>query len=216
MLIRQQPLDRLDAIKALRAERNSGNKPTTVFQRSDEMQVCSVRQPVAEVLTNGGCPALRGDYLTAGSISLSGECFGGDRKDHGAGIDFGAPEYLGDSRGQTGPYRESTDPIDGRPDPSGQPSQVVPLQVLHSHLDTRDCGAGTPSRVPARPDHRDSHRPPGHANSSGRVAWPRFSPGLISRKDSKRSITWEVRRKASGDAWDASPSQLVRPAANCR
>ena len=182
MLIRQQPLDRLDAIKALGAERNGSHKPTVLLQGNDEMQVCSVRQPVAEVLTNGGCPALRGDYLTAGSISLSGECFGGDREDHGAGIDFGAPEYLCNSRGQTGPYRESTDPIDGRPDPSGQPSQVVPLQALHSHVDIQDCGAGIPSRVPARPNHQDSHRPPGHANSSGRVAWYRLSPGLISGK----------------------------------
>ena len=216
MLVRQKPLDRLDAIKALGAERNSGNKPTTVFQRSDEMQVCSVRQPVAQVLTNGGCPALRGDYLTAGGVCLFSQRLGCDNEDYGAGIDFGAPEYLCDSRAQTGANRESTDPIDGRPDPSGQPSQVVPLQVLHSHLDIRDCGAGIPSRVPARPDHRDSHRPPGHANSSGRVAWHRFSLGLISGKDSESSITWEVRRKASGDAWDASPSQLVRPAANCR
>lgn len=180
------------------------------------MQVCSIRQPVAQVLANGGCPALRGDCLTAWGVCPFSECFGGDREDHGAGIDFGAPEYLCNSRGQTRPYRESTDPIDGRPDPSGQPSQVVPLQVLHSHLDTRDCGAGIPSRVPARPDHRDSHRPPGHANSSGRVAWHRLSPGLISGKDSGRSITWEVRPKASGDAWHASPSQPVRPAANCR
>ena len=180
------------------------------------MQVCSVRQPVAQMLANGGCPALRGGFLIAGGVCLFSECLGGDREDHGAGIDFGAPEYLGDSRGQTGPYRESTDPIDGRPDPSGQPSQVVPLQVLHSHLDTRDCGAGIPSRVPARPDHRDSHRPPGHANSSGRVAWHRLSPGLISGKDSGRSITWEVRLKASGDARGASPPQPVRPAANCR
>ncbi|SDO91469.1 hypothetical protein SAMN05216196_11316 [Lutimaribacter pacificus] len=216
MLVRQKPLDRFDAIKALGAERNSGNKPSTVLQRSNEMQVCSVRQPVPQVLTNGGCPALRGDYLTAGSISLSGECPGGNREDHGAGIDFGAPEYLCDSRAQTGANRESTDPIDGRPDPSGQPCQVVPLQALHSHVDIRDCDAGIPSRVPARPDHRDSHRPPGYASSSGRVAWHRFSLRLISRKDSERSITWEVRRKASGDAWDASPSQLVRPAANCR
>ena len=182
MLVRQKPLDRLDAIKALGAERNGSHKPTVLLQGNDEMQVCSVRQPVAEVLTNGGCPALRGDYLTAGSISLSGECFGGDRKDHGAGIDFGAPEYLCDSRAQTGPYRESTDPIDGRPDPSGQPSQVVLLQALHSHVDIQDCGAGIPSRVPARPNHQDSHRPPGHANSSGRVAWYRLSPGLISGK----------------------------------
>ena len=200
MLVRQQPLDRLDAIKALGAERNSGNKPTTVFQGSDEMQVCPVRQPVAQVLANGGRPALRGDYLTDWGVCPFNECFGGDREDHGAGIDFGAPEYLCDSRAQTGPYRESTDPIDGRPDRSGQPSQVVPLQVLHSHLDIRDCGAGTPSRVPARPDHRDSHRPTGHANSSGRVAWHRLSPGLISGKDSERSIIWEVRLKASGDA----------------
>ncbi|SLN19698.1 hypothetical protein ROH8110_00660 [Roseovarius halotolerans] len=216
MLIRQQPLDRLDAIKALGAERNSSNKPTTVFPRSDEMQVCSVRQHVAQVLANRGCPALRGNYLIAGRASHSCEYLGGDREDHGAGIDFGAPENLGDIRGQTGPYRESTAPIDGPPDPSGQPSQVVPLQVLHSHLDIRDCGAGIPSRVPARPDHRDSHRRPGHANSNGRVAWHRPSPGLISGKDSERSIIWEVRPKASGDAWHASPSQPVRPAANCR
>ena len=53
MLIRQQPLDRLDAIKAFGSERNSGNKPTTVFQGSDEMQVCPVRQPVAQVLPMG-------------------------------------------------------------------------------------------------------------------------------------------------------------------
>lgn len=92
------------------------------------MQVCSVRQPVPQVLTNGGCPALRGDYLTAGSISLSGECLGGDREDHGAGIDFGAPEYLCNSRGQTRPYRESIDPIDGRPDPSGQPLRWSPYK----------------------------------------------------------------------------------------
>ena len=182
MLVRQKPLDRLDAIKALGAERNSGNKPTTVFQRSDEMQVCSVRQPVAQVLTNGGCPALRGDYLTAGGVCLFSQRLGCDNEDYGAGIDFGAPEYLCDSRAQTGPYRESTDPIDGRPDPSGQPSQVVLLQALHSHVDIQDCGAGIPSRVPARPNHQDSHRPPGHANSSGRVAWYRLSPGLISGK----------------------------------
>lgn len=98
MLVRQQPLDRLDAIKALRTERNSGNKPNTVFQRSDEMQVCSVRQPVAQVLANGGCPALRGDYLTAGGVCLFRNYLRGDREDHGAGIDFGAPEYLCDSR----------------------------------------------------------------------------------------------------------------------
>ena len=200
MLVRQKPLDRLDAIKALGAERNSGNKPTTVFQRSDEMQVCSVRQPVAQVLANGGCPALRGDYLTAGGVCLFRNYLRGDREDHGAGIDFGAPEYLCDSRAQTGPYRESTDPIDGRPDPSGQPSQVVLLQALHSHVDIQDCGAGIPSRGPARPDYRDSRRRPGHANSSDQVAWHRFSPRLIMRKDSKRSITWEARRKASGDA----------------
>lgn len=216
MLIRKQPLDRLDAIKTLRAERNGGHKPTAVIQGGDEMQVCSVRQPVAQMLTNGGCPALRGDYLTAGDASLSGECFGCDHEDYGAGIDFGAPEYLGDSRAQTGPYRESTDPIDGRPDPSDQPSQVVLLQALHSHVDIQDCGAGIPSRVLARPNHQDSHRPPGHANSSGRAAWHRLSLGLISGKDSERSIIWEVRPKASGDAWDASPSQPVRPAANCR
>ena len=53
MLIRKQPLNRLDAIKALGAERNSGNKPTAVFQRRDQMQVCSVRQSVAQVLANG-------------------------------------------------------------------------------------------------------------------------------------------------------------------
>ena len=68
MLVRQQPLDRLDAIKALGAERNSGNKPTTVFQGSDEMQVCPVRQPVAQVLANGGRPARRGDYFTTGGV----------------------------------------------------------------------------------------------------------------------------------------------------
>ncbi|GGB27420.1 hypothetical protein GCM10011324_41430 [Allosediminivita pacifica] len=153
MLVRQEPLDRLHAVEPLRAERNGSHKPTVLLQGNDEMQVCSVRQPVAQVLANRGCPALRGNYLIAGSISLSGECFGGDRKEYGAGIDFGAPENLCNSRAQTGPYRESKDPIDGRPDPSGQPSQVVPLQVLHSHVDTQDYGAGIPSRVPARPDH---------------------------------------------------------------
>lgn len=153
MLICQEPLDCFDAVETLRAERNCGHKPTTVFQGSDEMQVCPVRQPMVQVLANGGRSARRGSYLNAGGASLSSECLGGDRQDHGAGIDLGAPEYLCDSRGQAGPDRESTDPIDGRPDPSGQPSQVVPLQVLHSHVDTQDYGAGIPSRVPARPDH---------------------------------------------------------------
>lgn len=68
MLVRQQPLDRLDAIKALKAERNSGHKPTVVFQGGDEMQVCSVRQPAAQVLANGGRPARRGDYFTTGGV----------------------------------------------------------------------------------------------------------------------------------------------------
>ena len=68
VLVRQEPLDRLDAIKALGTERNSGNKPTTVFQGSDEMQVCPVRQPVAQVLANGGRPARRGDYFTTGGV----------------------------------------------------------------------------------------------------------------------------------------------------
>ena len=68
MLVRQEPLDRLHAIKAFRAERNSGHQPTTVFQGSDEMQVCSVRQPVAQVLANGGRPARRGDYFTTGGV----------------------------------------------------------------------------------------------------------------------------------------------------
>ena len=51
--VRQQPLDRFDAVEPLRAERNSGHKPTALSQGSDEMQVCSVRQPMAQVLANG-------------------------------------------------------------------------------------------------------------------------------------------------------------------
>lgn len=68
MLIRQEPLDCFDAIETLEAERNGGDKPTTVFQGSDEMQVCPVRQPVAQVLANGGRPARRGDYFTTGGV----------------------------------------------------------------------------------------------------------------------------------------------------
>ncbi|GHG86497.1 hypothetical protein GCM10010961_14160 [Pseudodonghicola xiamenensis] len=83
MQVRQEPLDRLHAVKPLGAERNSGNKPTTVFQGSDEMQVCPVRQPVAQVLANGGCPALRGDYLTAEGVCLFSNYLRGDREDQG-------------------------------------------------------------------------------------------------------------------------------------
>lgn len=68
MLIRQEPLDCFDAVEPLEAERNGGHKPTTVFQGSDEMQVCPVRQPVAQVLANGGRPARRGDYFTTGGV----------------------------------------------------------------------------------------------------------------------------------------------------
>lgn len=68
MLIRQEPLDCLDAVESLEAERNGGHKSTVLFQGSDEMQVCPVRQPVAQVLANGGRPARRGDYFTTGGV----------------------------------------------------------------------------------------------------------------------------------------------------
>ena len=180
------------------------------------MQVCPVRQPVAQVLANGGRPARRGNYFTTGGVCLFGQCLGGGNEHHDTCIDRRTPEHLRNGGGQPGPDRESTTPIDGRPDPSDQPSPGVLLRASRNHADIRDCGAGIPSRGPAQPDHRDSRRRPGHANSSDQVAWHRLSPGLITRKDSKRSITWEARPKASGDVRGASPPQAVRPAANCR
>ena len=180
------------------------------------MQVCPVRQPVAQVLPHRGRSVRRGDDVLAETISLSAKCLGGGNEHHGTRVDRRTPEHLRYASGQPGSDRESTTPIDGRPDPSDQPSPGVLLRASRNHADIRDCGAGIPSRGPARPDYRDSRRRPGHANSSDQVAWHRFSPRLIMRKDSKRSITWEARYKASGDAHGASPPQPVRPAANCR